>query len=558
MRDPSSRRTRSRQFGPGVLFGVVVAAAASLMLLRANEPIACEDPVPLKIVAAPSITGTVEEIVRRDVDAGCTRIRVVAQGSADAARAIASGGSDLPALWIPDSAMWPRRAEQLAASSSFEPPSIDPGQPLATSPLVVVTSRTHGAQLGWPETRVGWQDLMSGSLDGLPTTIGDPLSTTEGLTTLTAVRGLLGGAEGTPGPELVGAMLQIGRDAAPSIRSAYERLGTAGRPPAFTASEQSVVAHNRSSTDTPVVAVYPREGTVTLEYPLARVIAPGEPAAVAGVIERIGRALRSPAATSTLMAAGFRSPDGRLDQAIDATLGVVPSKPVPLPSPSVEQAAEVLRTWSAVTLDSRMLVVIDVSGSMDAGAGNGQSRIELARDASLAALGLFPDRTEIGLWAFSIAKDPPDDWIELVPTGPLSASVGRGIRRQAMLDAARSLPSRTGGGTALNDTALAAFRAARAGYQPGKVNSVVLMTDGRNEDRDSIDTDELIKILRDEADPSTPVPIIAIGLGPDVDVEALQQIAAATGGKAYLTRDPADIRRVFLDALIQRQCRPNC
>jgi hypothetical protein len=31
-----------------------------------------------------------------------------------------------------------------------------------------------------------------------------------------------------------------------------------------------------------------------------------------------------------------------------------------------------------------------------------------------------------------------------------------------------------------------------------------------------------------------------------------------TGGKTYLVKDPTDIRDVFLDAVIQRQCRPNC
>jgi Ca-activated chloride channel family protein len=540
-----------------VFFGVVLVAATSLMLLRANDPITCESQVAVKITAVPAIAAAIDDITKRDVDTGCAQIRVVAQSADDAARDIADGGTDLPALWIPDSTIWPDRAEQLAAVSSIDPPLVRSAPPLVSSPLVLVTSRMHGSRLGWPDAPIGWKDLVTGSVSGLATTIGDPLSTTEGLTTLTAVRGLLGDQGATPRPETLGAMLRVGRNAAPSIQSAYDRLSSSGQAVAFTATEQSVIAHNRGTANTPVVAVYPRDGTVTLEYPLVRVVAPSEAAGVGEIANRVEQALRTPAATASLLATGFRSPDGSLDQGLNAALGVTASKPALLAPPSVEQVTEMLRTWSAVTLDSRTLVVIDVSGSMTASAGNGQSRIELARDASLAALGLFPDGTEIGLWAFSTAKAPPNGWVELVPIGPMTDPLAGGSRRQAASAAIRSLPTHIGGGTALNETALAATRTVRASYQPRKVNSVVLLTDGRNEEP-GINTATLVRILKEEIDPERPVPIIAIGIGPDVDFDALRQITATTSGKAYLAKEPADMGGVFLDALIQRQCRPNC
>jgi len=102
------------------------------------------------------------------------------------------------------------------------------------------------------------------------------------------------------------------------------------------------------------------------------------------------------------------------------------------------------------------------------------------------------------------------------------------------------------------------IRQQRNTYDAGRINSVVLLTDGRNEDPDSISDDVLLRTLRAEADPARPVPVTPIGIGPDVDFPALQQIAAATGGKAYLARDPADIRGVFLDAILERRCRPTC
>jgi hypothetical protein len=226
--------------------------------------------------------------------------------------------------------------------------------------------------------------------------------------------------------------------------------------------------------------------------------------------------------------------------------------------PPIEQATEVLRTWSAVTLDTRTLVLIDVSGSMDADAGGGLTRIELARDAAVTALGLFPDSTEVGLWAFSIQQAPPNDWAELVPMGAFTDQVGGVTRKEALQRAFATLPSRTNGGTGLNDSVLAAYRTQRASYDAGRVNSVVVLTDGRNEDANGVSDAVLLRTLRAETDPAHPVPIILVGMGPDVDFDALQQIAAATGGKAYLAGNPADIRGVFLDALIQRRCRPSC
>jgi uncharacterized protein YegL len=88
---------------------------------------------------------------------------------------------------------------------------------------------------------------------------------------------------------------------------------------------------------------------------------------------------------------------------------------------------------------------------------------------------------------------------------------------------------------------------------------VVLLTDGRNEDDPvGIDLESLLTTLQTEVDPARPVPVITIGMGPEADLKALTQISEVTGAKAYLAEDPADIEQVFLDAMVERQCRPNC
>jgi hypothetical protein len=95
-----------------------------------------------------------------------------------------------------------------------------------------------------------------------------------------------------------------------------------------------------------------------------------------------------------------------------------------MPAPDPVQAAAILRLWAALSLDSQLLAVVDVSGSMKEPVAEGVTRIELTRDAAKTALGLFPASSALGLSAFSVDLDPPNDHVELVPLGLLTDTVG--------------------------------------------------------------------------------------------------------------------------------------
>ncbi len=80
------------------------------------------------------------------------------------------------------------------------------------------------------------------------------------------------------------------------------------------------------------------------------------------------------------------------------------------------------------------------------------------------------------------------------------------------------------------------------------------MTDGTNEDDDAGITEEaLLSTLTSEADPTRPIKVIGVALGPDADLSALERIAEATGGAAYSAVDPTDLQAVLFDALRQRE-----
>jgi hypothetical protein len=110
----------------------------------------------------------------------------------------------------------------------------------------------------------------------------------------------------------------------------------------------------------------------------------------------------------------------------------------------------------------------------------------------------------------------------------------------------------------LYDTTLAAVRAVRAGWDPVRVNAVVLLTDGDDTDADGISLDQLLSTLRSEETSGQPVPVITIAYGDSAGAQSLAAISAATGGATYQASDPSRIRDIFLDAVGQRACRPDC
>jgi len=105
------------------------------------------------------------------------------------------------------------------------------------------------------------------------------------------------------------------------------------------------------------------------------------------------------------------------------------------------------------------------------------------------------------------------------------------------------------GATGLYDSVLAAYTSARQNWEPGRINLVVVLTDGKNEDPQGITQEQLLAQLAELQDPKRPLQIIGIGIGPDIDPVELRAISRATGGDAYTTEDPTKIVDVFYAAM---------
>ena len=547
----ASTRARTGVAGRPALFAGLALLLVALLVVggiwwsgredASAEAAGCSDEQTVRVTVAPEVGALVEQLLAEPLtlDGGaCAVAEVTAEEPLQTLADLGSLDADaLPQLWVPDSSLWAARAGDAGVAAAGS---------LASSPLVLATSRSVAEELGWTQDAPSWGEALT---TDRPLAVPDLAASAEGLSVLAAVRQSLGGGEEADNA-VVEAVLAAARGEVPSPADAL-RAGTEGGAdaPLVPVSEQEVLATNRAAGSESLLAVYPSDGSPALDYPLLRVpVDEDAQPAVDAVVE----ALTADSAAEAVRAAGFRDQQGTAPEGAGPATGVQEAAPAVL---QLDAAAlqGLLGRLSSLATPSRLLTVIDVSTSMNAPAGDG-TRATLARDATKSALTLLPDSYSGGMWAFAYQLDGDADHVELAPLRQFGADAGGGkTQRQLLEEQFDSIPNLlTPGGTGLYDTSLAAVRAARDAYDPDAVNSVVLITDGENEDDAGLRLDELLDTLRAEADPERPVKVIGIALGPDADLDALQQIADATGGAAYQALDPEDLQDVLFDAIRRR------
>ena len=91
------------------------------------------------------------------------------------------------------------------------------------------------------------------------------------------------------------------------------------------------------------------------------------------------------------------------------------------------------------------------------------------------------------------------DYRKLVPIQPLASG------RTEMLSKLADIQPVPNGKTGLYDTVLAAYKAVQNNWDPSRVNSVVIMTDGQNDDPGGMTLDQLISQLKSIQNPAKPV-----------------------------------------------------
>ncbi len=576
-------RRRRRRVKTRTLVALSVAASALLMVGLGAAAIASRvsctgNSVLINVAASSDIGPAVQSIAqlfnRQHQAAGgrCVLVQVNSDSSA-AEAAIIDGqqptvGQPPIDAWIPDSSLWVAEARTLPIGAQTVNPA---GFSVARSPLMIVMPTAAAARTP-AFGKDGWRLLLPASAggprrpSGLRVDLPDPSQSAAGLAALIEVSRLLGsGPAGRVNfTRFVYSSAVTSYFDDPSSLASFvsQAAPSVGAYPVTVTSEQAVVGYDEANPRQPLAATYPTGassalGSPELDYPYVLTTADHARLAAARLF---GQMLRGSYAATVIRFAGFRSASDAPD-AFPASFNLGNQLLQLAPSASAAEVLTALEVWGKLALGSRDLALIDVSAAMGKSASPGGPSFEQVLDKTATlGLALFPDTTQLGLWEFADHLDGALPYRQLVPIGPLPASIGAAkiTRRQELtLINARLAP--TGGPqVALYGSILAAYQQMLATYQPKFVNSVLVLTSGVENAPGDITARQLIRKLTALYTPSRRVAVIIIEFGTGGDFGVLQQIAAATGGQAYPITNPLQVGKVFFQAVAHRLCNPGC
>ncbi len=543
----------------------------------------CSGQVRLSVAAAPDIAAAVQQSTAEwiageaDVSGACVAVDVRAADPADVAAVLSAeqkvslagagaprAGVAPPDIWVPDSRTWLQRLRAAAPQFAFT----EEGS-LALSPVVMAMPEPVARDLGWPQKKLSYADLVA----QITTSTNFRAGTVDPTRDAAALSGLLAlGATATtldqrqPGTtngllralatdtsvlrDDLMAQLPQGSDAGALAAG----LGLAAMP------ESDVVTYNAGKPPVNLAALYLDPAATPLDYPFAVMPALSQPQAEAA--HQLYEALNGAASFRTRLAqAGIRAPDGSTPAGFTAPAGApqqIGSSPAPGSGEAAASTADgatidrALAGWSAVVAPARILAIVDASESMRTSVPTARNatRMQLTLAAARGGLGLFSDDWQVGLWLFA-AGAGTNSHRELVRIGPLTD-------RRDDLTAALKQIRPAGGDAGLYRTILDGYREVQDGWQAGRVNSVLVMTDGADAGQKAgdIKLDDLLAELGAAKVDDRPVQVIVVGVGDAVDRGPLERITRETGGGVFIAEDPAQINAVFLEALSLRTTTP--
>jgi Ca-activated chloride channel family protein len=526
----------------------------------------------------------------REVGGTCAEVQVTSKASGGATDALARGWDDAvdgprPDVWSPAASTWTGLLRQKTSLldkpdliGATAPPSI------ANTPLVIAMPKPMAEALGWPAKPLGWGDVYDlarnpkgwGSLNqpygaftlgktnpnfstsGLNATIGTYVAATGTSSDLTPAN-LADPKVQAYAKAVESAVVHYGDTTLTflsNLQKADDRGAGLSYISAVAVEEKSVWDYNQGNPTgdpktlgqhpppkTPLVAIYPKEGTLLSDSPYAVLNAPWvtaeKKAAAAAFLEHV----RGAEAQEQFAAAAFRTFDGKPVAATTPANGLLPDQPkLTLSPPAPVVLAQVQALWNAQRKGAKVLLVIDTSGSMGQSSGrDGKTKLELAKEAAIKALDQFGPADDVALWSFSTPLSGSAlPYRELVPFTPIAKGKAALRQRIALL-----APD---GGTALYATARSAFETMSKDRSTDTIKAVVLLTDGKNEYEPDTDLAGLERQLAPE-DTSSSVRFFPIGYGGDADLPTLAAIAEAARGASYDASDPASIDKVFTAVL---------
>jgi Ca-activated chloride channel family protein len=467
-------------------------------------------------------------------------------------------GSLQATVWSPASSLYIPVADVQWRQKFSNDVAADTPKDLVLSPVVVAMWKPMAEALGWPQKALGWTDIaaLATSPKGWAAynypewgqfKFGHthPDFSNSGIVSILAeAYSAVGKQHGLTVDDLKDPKTEkFMSDVESSIIHYGSSTGFfgdkmfAGGPSYLSAAvlyENLVVAQESkrlsgASSQTPVVAIYPKEGTFWANHPFVTVNAPwvtADQKAAAGVFEAY---LLDKPQQLQAMALGFRpaDPSIALTAPLDADHGVDTSQPktvLEVPKADVIVAAQAL--WRKAKKPVDLVVVMDTSGSM---AGD---KISSARNSLSQFIGLLDDRDRLQIITFSTTATV---LAPMQSVGDKRADLQR--RVQGIFES---------GGTALYDTIMSAYDDLKTNGDPTHIRSIVVLTDGQDTNSSGTLDDVLSKVTISGEEGGNAIKIFTIAFGSDADKDVLSKIANATGGKQYAA-DPKSIQSIYAD-----------
>lgn len=460
--------------------------------------------------------------------------------SSGAARTEILQGTLTTTVWSPSSSAW---LSVLKQESNNQDIAVS-NQPLVLTPVVISMWRPMAEALGWPDKQIGWNDLLAlinddqgwgkyGHAEWGRFSWGhtDPEISTTALSTVLAEfyaatgksRGLT--REDVQKPE----SQQFLRDLGLGIKHyGYNTLVFSDNMKkygmsyisAFPMEEITLIEFNKSAPQTPLVAIYPREGTFWHDNPFILMSSATEEERQAA--QQLYNYLLSAESQNAAMQFGFRPANSSIPIAapISSQFGVDPNQPQTLlEQPSGEVLVAAKNAWAANRKRANIVLVVDISGSMQG------DKIEQAK----AGLDLFLSRLlpedRVALITFSNSPET------VVPLEELTTN------RIQLQGAVQNIEVR--GQTAMYDALIAGHEVLESSLNDGdRINAIVLLSDGA----DTANSSTIDDVKREFNE--TDISIFPIAYGEDAEKDSLVEIAEFSR-TILIEGGTGDINKVF-------------
>ncbi len=445
----------------------------------------------------------------------------------------------------PDSSLWIDRLEnrwQAQNSQEAQEGVVPVGQQrtsgqtrYAVSPVVIVAWESVARDLGWPDKAVGWQTIQQKATAD-PNFKWNHASTDTASGLLATLAEFYAGAGLTRGLTEEVATAQSTLDYVQAVESTVrfygegeevilQHLADEGRGflDAFVAQERVVIEWNRQQPSERLVAIYPAEGALWTDHPLAllELGAASDDLAVTDnqrlTYQAFAKYLLDAAAQSTFLTAGYRPADLNIDLGSNdspfANTNAVdwrqPQTTLQMPPPAVVEVVQ--NSWYYTKRPTNVYLVVDTSGSM--AEGDKLARTQEALRAFVEQI--KGQRDQLGLVDFASGIKG------FTPLRTLDDSVRGDLLQQ--IDTLQA-----NGGTALIDAVYDTTNDLLANGNAEAINAVVVMTDGQ-ENESNRTLDELQQLMRSH--PEQRLVIFTVAFGDDADEYLLQAIAEIGAGQ---------------------------